>query len=67
MTNTKGNKKGTCFQDPFVNMGSFFLPICTSNKKGDIINIKSMRTVKKGISHKYYYGKINYTTLFSML
>uniref|UniRef100_A0A2K5E6J4 60S ribosomal protein L21 n=1 Tax=Aotus nancymaae TaxID=37293 RepID=A0A2K5E6J4_AOTNA len=46
MTNTKGKRR--------------VVPLATYMwiyRKGDIVDIKGMDTVQKGMPHKYYYGK----------
>ncbi|XP_055991449.1 60S ribosomal protein L21-like [Sorex fumeus] len=60
MTNTKGKWSGTCcmFSRPFRKHG--VVPLATYMriyKKGDIVDIKGMDTVQKGMPHKCYYGK----------
>ncbi|XP_037058187.1 60S ribosomal protein L21-like [Peromyscus leucopus] len=60
MTNTKGKRRGTSymFSRPFRKYGvvplATYMPIY---KKGDIVDIKGMGTVKKGMPHKCYHGK----------
>uniref|UniRef100_A0A2K5PP06 60S ribosomal protein L21 n=1 Tax=Cebus imitator TaxID=2715852 RepID=A0A2K5PP06_CEBIM len=56
MTNTKG-KRGIryTFSRPFRKHG--VVPLATHMriyKKGDIVDIKGMGTVQKGMSHKFY-------------
>ncbi|XP_055989180.1 60S ribosomal protein L21-like [Sorex fumeus] len=60
MTNTKGKRRGTCymFSRPFRKHG--VAPLATYMhiyKKGDIVDIKGMGTVQKGMPHKCYNGK----------
>ncbi|KAB0337261.1 hypothetical protein FD755_025672 [Muntiacus reevesi] len=60
MTNTKGKRRGThyMFSRPFRKHG--VVPLATYMriyKKGDIVDIKGLGTVQKGMSHKYYHGK----------
>ncbi|CAI9168315.1 unnamed protein product [Rangifer tarandus platyrhynchus] len=60
MTNTKGKRRGTCymFSRPFRKHG--IAPLATNMqiyKKGDIVDIKGMGTVQKGMPHKCYHGK----------
>ncbi|XP_060034244.1 large ribosomal subunit protein eL21-like [Erinaceus europaeus] len=60
MTNTKGKRRGTCymFSRPFRKYG--VVPLATYMriyKKGDIVDIKGMGTVQKGMPHKCYHGK----------
>ncbi|EHB00385.1 60S ribosomal protein L21 [Heterocephalus glaber] len=60
MTNTKGKMKGTqhMFSRPFRKHG--VVPLATYMriyKKGDIVDIKGMGTVQKGMPHKCYHGK----------
>ncbi|XP_036351113.2 large ribosomal subunit protein eL21-like [Ochotona princeps] len=60
MTNTKGKMRGTryMFSTPFrkhevVPLGTYV----RIYKKGDIVDIKGMGTVQKGMPHKCYHGK----------
>ncbi|XP_060047868.1 large ribosomal subunit protein eL21-like [Erinaceus europaeus] len=60
MTNTKGKRRGTSymFSRPFRKHG--VVPLATYMriyKKGDIVDIKGMGTVQKGMPHKCYHGK----------
>uniref|UniRef100_A0A667G9Q6 60S ribosomal protein L21 n=1 Tax=Lynx canadensis TaxID=61383 RepID=A0A667G9Q6_LYNCA len=60
MTNTKGKRRGTryMFSRPFRKHG--VVPLATYMriyKKGDIVDIKGMGTVQKGMPHKCYHGK----------
>ncbi|XP_041516530.1 60S ribosomal protein L21-like [Microtus oregoni] len=60
MTNTKGKRRGTCyvFSRPFRKHG--VVPLATQMqiyKKGDIVDIKGMSTVQKGMPHKCYHVK----------
>ncbi|KAB0363868.1 hypothetical protein FD754_008024 [Muntiacus muntjak] len=60
MTNTKGKRRGTryMFSRPFRKHG--VVPLATYPriyKKGDIVDIKGMGTVQKGMPHKCYHGK----------
>ncbi|EDL03049.1 mCG17493 [Mus musculus] len=60
MTNTKGKRRGTwyMFSRPFRKHG--VVPLATYMgiyKKGDIVDIKGMGTVQKGMTHKCYHGK----------
>ncbi|XP_034876487.1 60S ribosomal protein L21-like [Mirounga leonina] len=60
MTNTKGKRRGTryIFSRPFRKHG--VVPLATYMriyKKGDIVDIKGMGTVQKGMPHKCYHGK----------
>uniref|UniRef100_A0A8D2IAS5 60S ribosomal protein L21 n=1 Tax=Urocitellus parryii TaxID=9999 RepID=A0A8D2IAS5_UROPR len=59
MMNTKGKRRGTryMFSRPFRKHGVVPLATCTRiYKKGDIVDIKGMGTVQKGMSHKCYHG-----------
>ncbi|KAI5934164.1 60S ribosomal protein L21 [Manis javanica] len=60
MTNTKGKRRGThyMFSRPFrkhrvVSLATYM----RIYKKGDIVDIKGMGTVQKGMPHKCYHGK----------
>ena len=60
MTNTKGKRRGTryMFSRPFRKHG--VVPLATYMRiyrKGDIVDIKGMGTVQKGMPHKCYHGK----------
>ncbi|KAI4555291.1 hypothetical protein MJG53_015993 [Ovis ammon polii x Ovis aries] len=60
MNNTKGKRRDTryVFSRPFRKHG--VVPLATSMRiyrKGDIVDIKGMGTVQKGMSHKCYHGK----------
>uniref|UniRef100_A0A2K6EZ28 Large ribosomal subunit protein eL21 n=1 Tax=Propithecus coquereli TaxID=379532 RepID=A0A2K6EZ28_PROCO len=60
MTNTKGKERGTryMFSRPFRKDG--VVPLATYMriyKTGDIVDIKGMGTVQKGMPHKCYHGK----------
>uniref|UniRef100_A0A8C9MB22 60S ribosomal protein L21 n=1 Tax=Panthera tigris altaica TaxID=74533 RepID=A0A8C9MB22_PANTA len=60
MINTKGKRRGTryMFSRPFRKHG--VVPLATYMriyKKGDIVDIKGMGTVQKGMPHKCYHGK----------
>ncbi|EAW78944.1 hCG2022288 [Homo sapiens] len=60
MTNTKGKRRATryMFSRPFRKHGA--VPLATYMriyKKGDIVDIKGMGTVQKGMPHKCYHGK----------
>uniref|UniRef100_A0A2R8ZM57 Large ribosomal subunit protein eL21 n=1 Tax=Pan paniscus TaxID=9597 RepID=A0A2R8ZM57_PANPA len=60
LTNTKGKRRGTryMFSRPFRKHG--VVPLATYMriyKKGDIVDIKGMGTVHKGMPHKCYHGK----------
>ncbi|VFV28314.1 60s ribosomal protein l21-like [Lynx pardinus] len=60
MTNTKGKRRATryMFSKPFRKHG--VVPLATHMriyKKGDIVDIKGMGTVQKGMPHKCYHGK----------
>ncbi|VFV28220.1 60s ribosomal protein l21-like [Lynx pardinus] len=60
MTNTKGKRRGIryMFSRPFRKHG--VVPLATSMriyKKGDIVDIKELGTVQKGMLHKCYHGK----------
>ncbi|KAB0366688.1 hypothetical protein FD754_010844 [Muntiacus muntjak] len=60
MTNTKGKRRGThyMFSRPFRKHG--VVPLATYMqiyKKGDIVDIKGMGTVQKGMPHKCSHGK----------
>uniref|UniRef100_H0W2Q1 Large ribosomal subunit protein eL21 n=1 Tax=Cavia porcellus TaxID=10141 RepID=H0W2Q1_CAVPO len=60
MTSTKGKRRGTryMFSRPFRKHG--VVPLATYMriyKKGDIVDIKGMGTVQKGMPHKCYHGK----------
>ncbi|XP_055994474.1 60S ribosomal protein L21-like [Sorex fumeus] len=60
MTNKKGKQRGThyMFSGPFRKHGVVPLAIYMHiYKKGDIVDIKGMGTVQKGMPHKCYYGK----------
>ncbi|XP_045394045.1 60S ribosomal protein L21-like [Lemur catta] len=59
MSNTKGKRKGTqyMFSMPFRKHG--VVPLATHMriyKKGDIVDIKGMGTVQKGMPNKCYHG-----------
>ncbi|XP_043929214.1 60S ribosomal protein L21 isoform X2 [Protopterus annectens] len=59
MTNTKGKRRGTryMFARPFRKHG--VVPLATYMriyKKGDIVDIKGMGTIQKGMPHKCYHG-----------
>ena len=60
MTYTKGKRWGTgyMFSRPFRKPG-VVVPFATYMRiyKGDIVDIKGMGTVQKGMPHKCYYGK----------
>uniref|UniRef100_A0A2K6SBV9 60S ribosomal protein L21 n=1 Tax=Saimiri boliviensis boliviensis TaxID=39432 RepID=A0A2K6SBV9_SAIBB len=65
MTNTKGKRRGTryMFSRPFRKCG--VVPLATYMqiyKKGDIVDIKGMGTVQKGMPHKCYHGKTGRAT-----
>ncbi|XP_041089218.1 60S ribosomal protein L21 [Polyodon spathula] len=60
MTNTRGKRRGTryMFSRPFRKHGP--VPLSTYMriyKKGDIVDIKGMGTIQKGMPHKCYHGK----------
>ncbi|ERE90837.1 60S ribosomal protein L21 [Cricetulus griseus] len=60
MTNTEGKRRGTryMFSRPFRK--SEVVPLAMYMriyKKGDIVDIKGMDTVQKGMPHKCYHGK----------
>ncbi|KAB0347879.1 hypothetical protein FD754_012736 [Muntiacus muntjak] len=60
MTDTKGKRRGTryMFSRPFRKHG--VVPLATYMriyKKGDIVDIKGMGSVQKGMPHKCYHGK----------
>uniref|UniRef100_A0A8C9GG87 60S ribosomal protein L21 n=1 Tax=Piliocolobus tephrosceles TaxID=591936 RepID=A0A8C9GG87_9PRIM len=60
MTNTKGKRRGTryMFSRPFRKQG--VVPLATYMriyKKGDIVDIKGMATVQKGMPHKCYHDE----------
>ena len=60
MTNTKGYRRGTryMFARKFKQNGP--IPLSTYMKiykRGDIVDIKGMGTVQKGMPHKSYHGK----------
>ncbi|XP_070279563.1 large ribosomal subunit protein eL21-like [Myotis yumanensis] len=60
MTNTKGKRRGTryMFSRPFRKHG--VVPLATYMqiyRKGDIVDIKGMGTVQKGMLHKCHQGK----------
>ncbi|XP_045723329.1 large ribosomal subunit protein eL21-like [Mirounga angustirostris] len=60
MTNTKGKRRGThsMFSRPFRKHG--VVPLATYMriyKKSDIVDIKGMGSVQKGMPHKCYQGK----------
>ncbi|CAH2225171.1 60S ribosomal L21 [Pelobates cultripes] len=60
MTNTRGKRRGTryMFARPFRKHG--VVPLSTYMriyKKGDIVDIKGMGTIQKGMPHKCYHGK----------
>ncbi|XP_037355201.1 60S ribosomal protein L21-like [Talpa occidentalis] len=60
MTNTKGKRRGTryMFFRPFRKHGVVSLATYMRiYKKGDIVDIKGMGTVQKGMPHKCYHGK----------
>uniref|UniRef100_A0A2K5CV85 60S ribosomal protein L21 n=1 Tax=Aotus nancymaae TaxID=37293 RepID=A0A2K5CV85_AOTNA len=57
MTNRKGKRRGTryMFSRPFRKHGVVPLATCMRiYKKGDIVDIKGMGTVQKGMPHKVY-------------
>uniref|UniRef100_A0A8C2MRT3 60S ribosomal protein L21 n=1 Tax=Cricetulus griseus TaxID=10029 RepID=A0A8C2MRT3_CRIGR len=61
MRNTKGKRRGTCYMlsRPFRKHGVVPLAMyMLMYKKGDIVDIKGMGTVQKGMPHKCYHGKI---------
>ncbi|XP_041910793.1 60S ribosomal protein L21-like [Arvicola amphibius] len=56
--NTKWKRRGYMFSRPFRKHG--VVPLATYMrifKKGDIVDIKGMGTVQKGMPHKCYHGK----------
>ncbi|XP_069499127.1 large ribosomal subunit protein eL21-like [Ambystoma mexicanum] len=60
MTNTRGKRRGTryMFARPFRKHG--VVPLSTYiriYKKGDIVDIKGLGTIQKGMPHKCYHGK----------
>ncbi|XP_033029215.1 60S ribosomal protein L21-like [Lacerta agilis] len=60
MTNTKGKRRGTrdMFSRPFRKHG--VVPLTTYmciSKKGDIVDMKGMGTIQKGMPHKCNHGK----------
>ncbi|XP_070934962.1 large ribosomal subunit protein eL21-like [Macaca nemestrina] len=60
MTNTKGKGRGTryMFSRPFGKHGVVpFVTYMRIYKKGDIVDIKGMGTVQKGMAHECYHGK----------
>ncbi|XP_068420269.1 large ribosomal subunit protein eL21-like [Eschrichtius robustus] len=60
MINTKGKRRGTryMFSRPFRKHEVAPLATCMRiHKKGDIVDIKGMGTVQKGMPHKRYHGK----------
>ncbi|XP_021024900.1 60S ribosomal protein L21-like [Mus caroli] len=60
MRNTKGKRRGTRykFSRPFMKHGVVHLATYMRiYRKGDIVDIKGMGTVKKGMPHKCYQGK----------
>ncbi|XP_039700076.1 60S ribosomal protein L21-like [Pteropus medius] len=60
MTNTTGKRRGTCymFSRPFRKHGAVLLATYMQTyKKGDIVAIKGVSTVQKGMSRKNYHGK----------
>eukprot|EP00069_Balaena_mysticetus_P012424 bmy_07718T0 len=60
MINTKGKRRGTryMFSRPFRKHEVAPLATCMRiYKKGDIVDIKGMGTVQKGMPHKCYHGK----------
>ncbi|XP_055134302.1 large ribosomal subunit protein eL21-like [Symphalangus syndactylus] len=60
MINTKGKRRGTrcMFSSPFRKHGVVPLAVYRRiYKKGDIVDIKGMGTVQKGMPHKCYHGK----------
>ncbi|XP_046923932.1 60S ribosomal protein L21-like isoform X1 [Lynx rufus] len=61
MTNTKGKRRGTryMFSRPFRKHGVVSLATYMRiYKKGDIVDIKGMDTVQKGMPHKCYHGRV---------
>jgi large subunit ribosomal protein L21e len=60
MMNTKGKRRGTpyMFSRPFRKHGVVPLATCMRiYKKDDIVDIKGMGTVQKGMPHNCYHGK----------
>uniref|UniRef100_A0A4W2EC64 60S ribosomal protein L21 n=1 Tax=Bos indicus x Bos taurus TaxID=30522 RepID=A0A4W2EC64_BOBOX len=59
MTNTKGKRRGTryMFSRTFRKHGGVPLATYMQIYKGDIVGIKGMVTVQKGMPHKCYHGK----------
>ncbi|KAM7238915.1 hypothetical protein CapIbe_010435, partial [Capra ibex] len=60
MTNTKGKRRGTRFMFPRPFRKHGVVPLATYMRiyrKGDIVDIKGMDTVQKGMPHKCYHGK----------
>ena len=60
MTNTKGYRRGTryLFSRQFRKKG--MIPLSTymkQYKRGDIVDVKGMGTVQKGMPHKVYHGR----------
>jgi large subunit ribosomal protein L21e len=66
MRNTKGKRRGTryMFSRPFREHG--VVPLATYMriyKKGDIVDIKGMGTVQKGMPHKCYQANLEESTV----
>ncbi|XP_061445398.1 large ribosomal subunit protein eL21-like [Rhineura floridana] len=60
MTNTKGKRRGAhyMFSRPFCKHDVVPLATCMHiYKKGNVVDIKGMGTVQKGMPHKCYHGK----------
>uniref|UniRef100_A0A2K5HLR7 Large ribosomal subunit protein eL21 n=1 Tax=Colobus angolensis palliatus TaxID=336983 RepID=A0A2K5HLR7_COLAP len=60
MTNTKGKRRGTRYMFSRTFRKHRVVPLATYMriyKKGDIVDIKGMGTVQKGMPHKCYHGK----------
>ncbi|CAI5775046.1 RL21 protein [Podarcis lilfordi] len=60
MTNTKGKRRGTRYMFSRRFCKHDVVPLATHMhiyKKGDIVDIKGMGTIQKGMPYKCYYGK----------
>lgn len=60
VTSTKGKRKGTCYMFSRPVRKHRVVPLTTHMriyKKGDIVDIKGMDTVQKGVPHQCYHGK----------
>ncbi|XP_069471660.1 large ribosomal subunit protein eL21-like [Ambystoma mexicanum] len=60
MTNTRGKRRGTRYMFAIPCRKHGVVPLSTYMriyKKGDIVDIKGMGTIEKGMPHKCYHGK----------